>query len=243
MADRVAEAEDLIALARRNGRVLMVDHTFVYTGAVRRMKAIVDSGELGELLLPRRVRINLGLFQHDVNVLWDLAPHDLSILAYLIARAPRGRLGRRRRAHRQRAGRRRLHARSHYAGGFIAPPARQLALAGEDPPDAHRRQPADDRLRRHGAEREGARVRQAASTSPRPEPVHRELGRLPLGRHVGPEAGRCARRSRSSASTSSTACATAYEPLTDGAAGPAGGATARGGAADRCAEGGRQVPI
>jgi predicted dehydrogenase len=82
------QAEELIDLAERNGRVLMVDHTFVYTGAVRKMKEIVLSGELGELLYFDSVRINLGLFQRDINVLWDLAPHDLSIMDYLIERQP-----------------------------------------------------------------------------------------------------------------------------------------------------------
>lgn len=86
----VREAEELIALAKQNGRTLMVDHTFVYTGAIRRMKEIVKSGELGELLYFDSVRINLGLFQRDINVLWDLAPHDLSIMDYLIERQPLG---------------------------------------------------------------------------------------------------------------------------------------------------------
>ena len=84
------EAEELIALAEKNRRVLMVDHTFVYTGAVRKMKEILKSGELGELLYFDSVRINLGLFQRDINVLWDLAPHDLSIMDYLIERQPEG---------------------------------------------------------------------------------------------------------------------------------------------------------
>lgn len=82
------EAEELIDLAEPSGRTLMVDHTFVYTGAVRKMKEIVASGELGELLYFDSVRINLGLFQRDINVLWDLAPHDLSIMDYLIQRQP-----------------------------------------------------------------------------------------------------------------------------------------------------------
>ena len=82
------EAEELIELAERNQRTLMVDHTFVYTGAVRKMKEIVRSGELGQLLYFDSVRINLGLFQPDINVLWDLAPHDLSIMDYLIERQP-----------------------------------------------------------------------------------------------------------------------------------------------------------
>jgi len=86
----VAEAEALIELAERNARTLMVDHTFVYTGAVRKMKEIVGSGELGNLLYFDSIRINLGLFQRDINVLWDLAPHDLSIMDYLIERQPIG---------------------------------------------------------------------------------------------------------------------------------------------------------
>jgi predicted dehydrogenase len=84
------EAEELIALADSNRRVLMVDHTFVYTGAVRKMKEILTSGELGDLLYFDSIRINLGLFQRDINVLWDLAPHDLSIMDYLIERQPEG---------------------------------------------------------------------------------------------------------------------------------------------------------
>ncbi|HYP02751.1 MAG TPA: Gfo/Idh/MocA family oxidoreductase [Pyrinomonadaceae bacterium] len=80
------EARELVALAARRGLTLMVDHTFVYTGAVRRIKEIVESGELGELLYFDSVRINLGLFQRDINVVWDLAPHDLSIMDYLVGR-------------------------------------------------------------------------------------------------------------------------------------------------------------
>ena len=84
------EAEELIELADRSGLTLMVDHTFVYTGAVRKMKEILASGELGDLLYFDSIRINLGLFQRDINVLWDLAPHDLSIMDYLIERQPIG---------------------------------------------------------------------------------------------------------------------------------------------------------
>ena len=82
------EAEELIELAGRAGLTLMVDHTFIYTGAVRKIKELVDSGELGELLYFDSVRINLGLFQNDINVVWDLAPHDLSIMDYLIDKEP-----------------------------------------------------------------------------------------------------------------------------------------------------------
>ena len=85
----VQHAEELIDLARRKGKVLMVDHTFIFSPAVRKMKEIVDAGDLGELLFIDSIRINLGLFQHDINVVWDLAPHDLSIVDYLVGRLPR----------------------------------------------------------------------------------------------------------------------------------------------------------
>jgi predicted dehydrogenase len=83
-----AEAEELIALAEDRELVLMVDHTFIYTGAVRKMKELLDGGELGELYYFDSVRVNLGVFQHDADVLWDLAPHDLSILTHLIPLPP-----------------------------------------------------------------------------------------------------------------------------------------------------------
>ncbi|HYG81451.1 MAG TPA: Gfo/Idh/MocA family oxidoreductase [Pyrinomonadaceae bacterium] len=84
----VREAEELIALAERKGLALMVDHTFIYTGAVRKIKEIVAGGELGDLLYFDSTRINLGLFQRDINVVWDLAPHDLAIMDYLLDRRP-----------------------------------------------------------------------------------------------------------------------------------------------------------
>jgi predicted dehydrogenase len=84
----VREAEELIELAGRQKLTVMVDHTFIYTGAVRKMKEIVESGELGDLLYFDSVRINLGLFQRDINVVWDLAPHDLSIMDFIIERQP-----------------------------------------------------------------------------------------------------------------------------------------------------------
>jgi predicted dehydrogenase len=80
----VAEARQLVELADRLGRVLMVDHTYLFSNAVRRIKDVVDSGDLGELYYVDSVRINLGLFQHDVNVIWDLAPHDLSIVDHVL---------------------------------------------------------------------------------------------------------------------------------------------------------------
>ncbi|HUI06874.1 MAG TPA: Gfo/Idh/MocA family oxidoreductase [Verrucomicrobiae bacterium] len=86
---RVDHAEELVALASQKGLVLQVDHIFVYSPPVVKMKEIVDSGKLGKLFFIDSVRINLGLFQHDVNVVWDLAPHDLSIADYLLGRLPR----------------------------------------------------------------------------------------------------------------------------------------------------------
>jgi len=84
LAPTVAECEELAGLADRAGRVLMVDHTFVYTGAVRKIRQLVADGELGKVLYFDSVRINLGLFQPDYNVVWDLAPHDLSILDHVL---------------------------------------------------------------------------------------------------------------------------------------------------------------
>jgi predicted dehydrogenase len=88
MASTVRECEQLIELAARKNLLLMVDHTFVYTGAVRKIKELVTQGVIGNVYYFDSVRINLGLFQHDVNVLWDLAPHDLSIMDYVLGRQP-----------------------------------------------------------------------------------------------------------------------------------------------------------
>jgi predicted dehydrogenase len=85
---KTADAEALIEKAERSGLTLMVDHTFVYTGAVRKIKDYLVSGEIGDILYFDSVRVNLGLFQHDTNVIWDLAPHDISIMDYLIQKPP-----------------------------------------------------------------------------------------------------------------------------------------------------------
>lgn len=84
MTSTSAQARELADLAEKHGRTLIVDHTFLFTGAVRMMKEQIDSGELGDLFYFDSVRINLGLFQHDVNVVWDLAPHDFSIMDFLL---------------------------------------------------------------------------------------------------------------------------------------------------------------
>jgi predicted dehydrogenase len=84
----VDEARRLVEEADRRQRVLMVDHTFVYTGAVRRMRALVEEDALGRIYYYDSVRVNLGLFQHDVSVLWDLAVHDIAIMDYLLGSRP-----------------------------------------------------------------------------------------------------------------------------------------------------------
>lgn len=88
MAASSCECEELIAIARRMGVVLMVDHTFLYSPPVRKIKEIVDHGDLGEIRYISARRLNLGLFQKDINVAWDLAPHDLSIILHLMGEPP-----------------------------------------------------------------------------------------------------------------------------------------------------------
>jgi len=82
------DAERLVEAAERGRRVLMVDHTFVYTGAVRKIHELTSSGTLGDIYYYDSVRVNLGLFQHDVNVMWDLAVHDLSIIDHVLPAQP-----------------------------------------------------------------------------------------------------------------------------------------------------------
>ncbi len=83
-----AQGEELIELGLKRNLKIMVDHTFLFTGAVRKISKMIDDGQLGKLYYYDSTRVNLGLLQHDVNVLWDLAPHDLSIMDYLIKGQP-----------------------------------------------------------------------------------------------------------------------------------------------------------
>lgn len=83
-----AQAQELIELATRKNLQIMVDHTFLFSGAVRKIRQLVDDGTLGPLYYFDSTRVNLGLFQHDVSVVWDLAPHDLSIMDYIIGARP-----------------------------------------------------------------------------------------------------------------------------------------------------------
>ena len=84
----VAEAEELVALAQQRERILMVGHTFEYSPAVNELRKIIQAGELGKIYCIETERVNLGLFRNDINVIWDLAPHDVSILLYLLGKKP-----------------------------------------------------------------------------------------------------------------------------------------------------------
>lgn len=85
-----AQAEELVNLAEQKNLKIMVDHTFLFTGAVKKIRQLIDDGTIGKLYYYDSTRVNLGLFQHDVNVIWDLAPHDLSIMDYIIQEKPEG---------------------------------------------------------------------------------------------------------------------------------------------------------
>ncbi len=88
MASSSAQCEELVELARKNGLILMIGHTFLYSPAVRKIKEIVDRGDIGEIRYISARRLNLGLFQKDINVAWDLAPHDISIILHIFDELP-----------------------------------------------------------------------------------------------------------------------------------------------------------
>ena len=99
MAASLEECEELIDIAQKNGLVLMIGHTFLYSPAVRKIKEIVDKGDIGEIRYISARRLNLGLFQKDINVAWDLAPHDISIILHIMGEQPIERELPRQRAH------------------------------------------------------------------------------------------------------------------------------------------------
>ncbi len=88
LTNKVEDGTRLVKLAEEKELILLVGHTFVYTAAVNKIKEVVDSGELGEIYYISSMRLNLGLFQKDINVVWDLAPHDISIMNYVLGSAP-----------------------------------------------------------------------------------------------------------------------------------------------------------
>ena len=88
LAASIEQCEELIAIAKKQGLVLMVGHTFLYSPAIRKIKEIVDRNDIGEIRYISARRLNLGLFQKDINVAWDLAPHDISIILYIMQESP-----------------------------------------------------------------------------------------------------------------------------------------------------------
>jgi predicted dehydrogenase len=88
MAASVNECEDLVNLAEKKKKTLMVGHTFIYTAVVRKIREIIKNGDIGDVMYISARRLNLGLFQKDINVAWDLAPHDISIILYLMGAVP-----------------------------------------------------------------------------------------------------------------------------------------------------------
>lgn len=88
LALRASHAQTLVALAKKYKRILMVDHVYVYNAAVNKLRDVIQKGELGKILYIHMDRLNLGLFRHDTNVVWDLCPHDLSVLDYLLGKKP-----------------------------------------------------------------------------------------------------------------------------------------------------------
>ncbi|UCH84192.1 MAG: Gfo/Idh/MocA family oxidoreductase, partial [Candidatus Latescibacterota bacterium] len=88
LATSSADCESLLETAKKSNLTLMVGHTFVYTAAVKKIKDVIDSGELGDILYINTTRVNLGIFQEHINVVWDLAPHDVSILNYILDGRP-----------------------------------------------------------------------------------------------------------------------------------------------------------
>jgi predicted dehydrogenase len=88
MASSSAECEELLELAQRKGLILMIDHTFLYSSPVQKIVEIVEAGDIGDIRYINSRRLNLGLFQKDINVAWDLAPHDISIILHILGEFP-----------------------------------------------------------------------------------------------------------------------------------------------------------
>jgi len=88
LTDNAGQAQELVELAERNGRILMVGHTYEYNPAVEYLRNLIAQGDLGTVYYANAIRVNLGIFQQDINVVWDLAPHDISILIYILGATP-----------------------------------------------------------------------------------------------------------------------------------------------------------
>ena len=171
MTATVAQAEQLIELAQAKKKVLLVDHTFVYTGAVRKIKDMIDKWQLGDLIYYDSTRVNLGLFQQDVNV--HLGPGPARHIDHGLPHAvpeTRGfchRVTLLRQRHRAEVAADRLHERERGR-----PHQRELGVAGEDPPDPDRRDIAHGALRRHRTIRESQSLRQGGRPQHQQEEVY-----------------------------------------------------------------------
>ena len=157
LASTVEDAEALVALAKEHDRRLFVDHTFLYTPAVRKIQELVASGDIGDALYIDSVRVNLGLFQSDTNVLWDLAPHDLSIAQHVFGARPRevSAIGVR---HVDGATENMAFVTLRYEGNLVAHLNFNWLSPVKNPAHHHRRYAQDDRVRRPPDRRKGEGV-------------------------------------------------------------------------------------
>ena len=184
-----AQAEELIELAERKNLKIMVDHTFLFTGAVKRIHQLIEDRTLGDLYYYDSTRVNLGLFQHDVNVIWDLAPHDLSIMDYLIEAKPEAVVA---------TGRTHLNGVADIAFITLYLPAqhdrahqRELAIAGEGAHHADRRGEKNAGVERSGSRRkdQGIRQRRADEQRRRVYQLWSATARATCGRRSGTDRG------------------------------------------------------
>ena len=207
------EAAELVRLARRAGRVLMPGHTFLYSPPVVLMKELIDRGDLGEIYFVSSSRVNLGLHQADVSVVWDLGPHDFSILRYWLGESPEIGLGAEPRVRHPGHARRGVHEPAVFVG-HDRPDRARVARAEQAAADGDRRLGADGRLRRH-ERRAGARLQLGRDAS-RSGVVRRVPAQLPHGRHrlAARRAGGAAAtgRWRTSAGRCATASSRARRP-------------------------------
>ena len=198
MTETSLQARKLVDEAEKRKLVLLVDHTFIYTGAVRKMAEIINAATSGRVYYYDSIRVNLGLFQRDVSVISDLAVHDFSILDYLLGEHPVAVSASGINHFPGHAGEPRVHHAVLRLGHDRAR-QRELARAGQGAPDPARRQQEDDHLRRPRAEREDQDLRQGRQLHRRPGADPGNARRLPHRRHVGAEARRhrgAARRGR-----------------------------------------------
>ena len=158
MASSAAECEELNQIAAKNGLTLMVGHTFLYSEAVNVINEKIISGDIGDVLYINAQRLNLGLFQKDINVAWDLAPHDLSIILHLLRDTPENHQLSGQRPHiAARRGRHEYVA--HISGKLLCDRAEQLDRATQGPADDDRGHEGDDRLRRRSTARKNQDIR------------------------------------------------------------------------------------